>query len=306
MLEDETKSSSPNPNLHLKLNIKSNEREEIEAKYYIDAYSDKFEKGNEYNEEKISFEGCVGPLLELDNDGWREDFYYYDEKSPFYACDGELEIENENKNHIHPEIFQNSDFYCASNMQNNYQNNTHDSKDKKKINRKKSLKPTIIKKIIKLFCKLVVCILNNSKKFNHNIRFRNIKPIKLNKISINKLMKKNIKQFCELEISESITRYNSKKMNKIFLQKTKSKWGDEFLKLKLSDIYKKIFLLKTKEKGDYINFPLKKLINKDINNLGNYLIIEKKYIFNKFIEEYEVDDRKYVKQIANELLSKKK
>jgi hypothetical protein len=40
--------------------------------------------------------------------------------------------------------------------------------------------------------------------------------------------------------------------------------------------------------------------------LGNYLIIEKKYIFNKVIEKYEVDDRKYVKQIANELLSKKK
>ena len=298
MLEYETKSSS-------------NGREEIlnEAKFYVNAYSDKFEKGNYYNEEKISFKGCVGSLFEMDNDGWSEDIYSNDEKLSFYACKDELEIENENKNHTHPERFQNSDLDCASDMQNNYQNNTHnthDSKDKKKINRKKSLKPTIIKKIIKLFCKLVVCILNNSKKFNHNIRFRNIKPIKLNKISINKLMKKNIKQFCELEISESITRYNSKKMNKIFLQKTKSKWGDEFLKLKLSDIYKKIFLLKTKEKGDYINFPLKKLIKKDINNLGNYLIIEKKYIFNKVIEKYEVDDRKYVKQIANELLSKKK
>ena len=118
-------------------------------------------------------------------------------------------------------------------------------------------------------------------------------------------MKKNIKQFCELEISKRIKRYNDPKMNKRFLQKIKSKWGNEFLKLKLSDIYKKIFLLKTKEKGDYINFPLKKLINKDINNLGNYLIIEKKYIFNEYIKKYEVDDRKLVKQIANELLLKK-
>ena len=295
MLEYETKSSS-------------NGREEIlnEAKFYVNAYSDKFEKGNYYNEEKISFKGCVGSLFEMYESASLEidkEIYY---KLYFDACDGESQKENENKCHTYSERFQNRDSDCSLDTQNNYQNNTHDSKDKKKINRKKSLKPTIIKKIIKLFCKLVVCILNNSKKFNHNIRFRNIKPIKLNKISINKLMKKNIKQFCELEISESITRYNSKKMNKIFLQKTKSKWGDEFLKLKLSDIYKKIFLLKTKEKGDYINFPLKKLIKKDINNLGNYLIIEKKYIFNKVIEKYEVDDRKYVKQIANELLSKKK
>ena len=120
-------------------------------------------------------------------------------------------------------------------------------------------------------------------------------------------MKKNIKQFCELEISERIKRYNNVKMNKIFLQKIESKWGNEFLKIKLSDIYKKIFLLKTKEKGDYINFPLKKLINKNIDNLGDYLIIEKKYIFNGlFIEKYDVHDRKHIKQIANELLSKKK
>ena len=281
MFENETKSSS-------------NGREENlnEPKFYLDAYFDKFEKGND--------------LLKSLESSERDNSNYNDENLYFNAFDSELEIENKNKYHTCSENFQNSCLDCASDMQNNYQNNTHDSKDKKKINRKKSLKPTIIKKIIKLFCKLVVCILNNSKKFNHNIRFRNIKPIKLNKISINKLMKKNIKQFCELEISESITRYNSKKMNKIFLQKTKSKWGDEFLKLKLSDIYKKIFLLKTKEKGDYINFPLKKLIKKDINNLGNYLIIEKKYIFNKVIEKYEVDDRKYVKQIANELLSKKK
>lgn len=284
MFEYETKSTS-------------NGKEEIlnEAKFYLHAYSDKFEKGNDYNEEKNFFEGYDGGL--------------FDEKLYFDACDSELEIENENKNHTYSERSQNSDLVCALDMQNNYQNNTHDSKDKKKINRKNVLKPSVEKKkICRRFCKSVVSILNiNSKKFNHNIRFRNIKPIKLNKISINNLMKKNIKQFCELEISERIKRYNNVKMNKIFLQKIKPKWGNEFLKIKLSDIYKKIFLLKTKEKGDYINFPLKKLINKNIDNLGDYLIIEKKYIFNGlFIEKYDVHDRKHIKQIANELLSKKK
>lgn len=286
MFEYETKSSS-------------NGKEEIsnEPKFSNNAYSDEFEK--DCNEENFSFEGYESASLEID-----KEIYY---KLYFDACDGESQKENENKCHTYSERFQNRDSDCSLDTQNNYQNNTHDSKDKKKINRKNLLKPSSIeKKICRRFSKLVVSILNqNSKKFNHNIRFRNIKPIKLNKISINNLMNKNIKQFCELEISESIKRYNNVKMNKIFLQKIKPKWGNEFLKIKLSDIYKKIFLLKTKEKGDYINFPLKKLINKHINNLGNYLIIEKKYIFNKVIEKYEVDDRKYVKQIANELLSKK-
>jgi hypothetical protein len=281
MFENETKSSS-------------NGREENlnEPKFYLDAYFDKFEKGND--------------LLKSLESSERDNSNYNDEKLYFNAFDSELEIENKNKYHTCSENFQYSCLDCASDMQNNYQNNTHDSKDKKK-NRNKPLKSSLERnKILRRLCWLVVSILNiNSKKFNHNIRFRNINPIKLNKNSINNLMKKNIKQFCELEISKRIKRYNDPKMNKRFLQKIKSKWGNEFLKLKLSDIYKKIFLLKTKEKGDYINFPLKKLINKDINNLGNYLIIEKKYIFNEYIKKYEVDDRKLVKQIANELLLKK-
>ena len=49
MFEYETKSTS-------------NGKEEIlnEAKFYLHAYSDKFEKGNDYNEEKNFFEGYDG------------------------------------------------------------------------------------------------------------------------------------------------------------------------------------------------------------------------------------------------------
>ena len=85
-------------------------------------------------------------------------------------------------------------------------------------------------------------------------------------------MKKNIKYFCDLNISEKNKRKNNN-INKKWLKQIKNKLGGDFLKIKLSTLYKKFFLSESSE------ISIKSLI-KTIDNNTDYMLINKNNIYN--------------------------
>lgn len=132
--------------------------------------------------------------------------------------------------------------------------------------------PYLIKRIFSLFSKFVVYFLNDNFKINKNIKFRFIKPIH-NYKAIQLLMKKNIKCFCDLNISEKNKRKKNKYLNKKWLKQIKKKIGGEILKIKLSTLYKKLFLSESSE------ISIKSLTKKIDNNL-NFMLINRHNIYN--------------------------
>lgn len=139
-----------------------------------------------------------------------------------------------------------------------------------KVNRK-HCDSYLIRRIFNLFNRFVILFLNDNFKINKNIKFRFIKPI-TNSNSIILLMKKNIKYFCDLNISEKNKRKNNN-INKKWLKQIKNKLGGDFLKIKLSTLYKKFFLSESSE------ISIKSLI-KTIDNNTDYMLINKNNIYN--------------------------
>ena len=131
--------------------------------------------------------------------------------------------------------------------------------------------PYLIKRIFSLFVKFVVLFLNDNFKMNKNIKFRYIKPIN-NYKTIQLVMKKNIKYFCGLNISEKNIRKN-KNLNYKWLKQIKKKIDGEILKIKLSTLYKKLFLSESSE------ISIKSLTKK-IKKNNDFMLINNHNIYN--------------------------
>ena len=168
--------------------------------------------------------------------------------------------------------------------------NTMDNKKKKPSYKNK--------RIYFLFKRYLISFINdNVKKFNKNIKFKEIESqnININNKIIKQFMESNYEEFLNQNLSKQYTRYK-KDTNKKNLKEIKKKLVKEFLKIKLYKIYKFCFLIEKDQ------IPLQNLIdsknkneNKNLgflkNNNNFYKLIEKKkFDYEKELKNYAKDD----------------